>query len=132
MHWEGVKEKHERYNSKYYDEIVKKMLSCGNPEEMGYIEYLCQVCVEDSRIVPMSCKSTFCLRCSKVYVDDWVSQVSKQLHEGVIYRHIVLTMPEELRALSYKKSEELINVWIKRLKLLEYKKYNKAFNNISI
>ncbi len=82
-----------------------------NPEKMGSIEYLCQVCGKDSRIVPMSCKSTFCLRCSKVYVDDWVSQVTKQntkqLHEGVIYRHIVLTMPEGLRPLFYNKREEL-------------------------
>ncbi|MCP5007791.1 MAG: IS91 family transposase, partial [Planctomycetes bacterium] len=46
--------------------------------------------------VSMSCKSTLCLRCGKVYVDNWVSQVSKMLHEGVIYRHIVLTMPENL------------------------------------
>jgi hypothetical protein len=29
-------------------------------------------------------------RCSKVYVDNWVSKV---LHEGVIYRHIILTVP---------------------------------------
>lgn len=55
----------------------------------------------------MSCKSTLCLRCGKVYVDDWVSQVSKMLHEGVIYRHIVLTMPEELRDIFYKYSKEL-------------------------
>ncbi len=27
----------------------------------------------------------------KVYVDHWVSQVSKMLHDGVIYRHSVLT-----------------------------------------
>jgi len=36
--------------------------------------------------VSMSCKSSLCLRCAKVYVDTWVSQVSKVLHEGVIYR----------------------------------------------
>jgi len=37
------------------------------------------------------------LRCAKVYVDTWVSQVSTMLHEGVIYRHIVLTVPAMLR-----------------------------------
>ena len=61
------------------------MLSCGNPEEMGYIEYLCQGCGCGRRLVSMSCKSALCLRCGKVYVDNWVSQVSKMLHEGVIY-----------------------------------------------
>jgi len=41
----------------------------------------------------MRFKSSLCLRCAKVYVDHWVSQVSQMLHEGVIYRHIVLTVP---------------------------------------
>jgi len=36
---------------------------------------------QGSRVVSMSCKSTLCLRCGKVYVDEWVSQVSKMLHE---------------------------------------------------
>jgi hypothetical protein len=45
----------------------------------------------------MSCKSSLCLRCAKVYTDDWVSQVSKVLHEGVIYRHIILTVPALFR-----------------------------------
>lgn len=71
------------------------MLSCGNPEETGYIGYLCMSCGPGSRVVSMSGKSSMCLRCGKVYVDEWVSQVSKMLHEGVIYRHIVLTIPEK-------------------------------------
>lgn len=45
-HWDGFKEKHARYNTKYYDSVVNKMLSCGNPEKMGYIEYLCLECGE--------------------------------------------------------------------------------------
>jgi hypothetical protein len=45
----------------------------------------------------MSGKSSLCLRCAKVYVDHWVSQVSKVLHEGVIYRHIILTVPAMFR-----------------------------------
>ena len=36
-----------------------------------------------------------------MYVDEWVSQVSKMLHEGVIYRHIVLTVREKLRMTFY-------------------------------
>jgi uncharacterized protein (DUF983 family) len=76
---------------------VDKMLGCGNPEKMGYIEYRCPQCGEGKHLVAMSCKSSLCLRCAKVYVDNWVSQVSKMLHEGVIYRHIVLTVPEILR-----------------------------------
>jgi len=65
-------------------------------------------CGQGSRVVAMSCKSSMCLRCGKVYVDEWVSQVSKMLHEGVIYRHIVLTIPEKLRKTFYKHEEELL------------------------
>jgi hypothetical protein len=41
------------------------------------------------------------LRCAKVYVDNWVNQVSKVLHEGVIYRHIILTVPAMFRTTFY-------------------------------
>ena len=65
---------------------------------MGSIEYRCLQCGEGTHRVAMSCKSSLCLRCAKVYVDNWVSQVSQMLHEGVIYRHIVLTVPAILTA----------------------------------
>jgi hypothetical protein len=69
------------------------MLDCGNPEKMGYVEYRCLHCGLGKHLVSMSCTSSLCLRCAKVYVDNWVSQVSKMLHAGVIYRHIILTVP---------------------------------------
>lgn len=105
--WEEFKRLYPKYNKPYYEKLVEKMLSCGNPEEMGYIEYRCLHCGQESRLVSMSCKCSLCLRCGKVYVDDWVSQVSKMLHEGVIYRHIVLTVPEVLRKTFYNHPELL-------------------------
>ena len=69
------------------------MLACGNPHQMGYVEYRCLHCGQGKHLVSMSCKSSLCLRCAKVYVDNWVSQVSHMLHEGVLYRHIILTVP---------------------------------------
>ena len=71
-HWEGFKQRHPEYAKEYYNELVEKMLNCGNPEQMGYIEYRCMSCGQGKRLVSMSCKSTLCLRCGKVYVDDWV------------------------------------------------------------
>jgi len=96
-HWEGFKGLHPRYNQPYYDALVQKMLACGDPDKMGSIEYRCLQCGEGTHRVSMSCKSSLCLRCAKVYVDTWVSQVSKVLHEGVIYRHIILTVPAMFR-----------------------------------
>src|SRR5437867_12384425 len=75
---------------------------------MGYIEYRCLYCGEGAHRVSMSCKSPLCLRCAKVYVDNWVSQVSQVLHEGVIYRHIILTVPAMFRTTFYHNAEVVL------------------------
>ena len=100
-HWDAFQRAHPRYQTPYYDGLVAKMLACGNPEKMGYIEYRCLHCGQGKHLVAMSCKSSLCLRCAKVYVDNWVSQVSQVLHEGVIYRHIILTVPAMFRTTFY-------------------------------
>lgn len=107
-HWQVFKLTHPRYNTRYYDKLVEKMLSCGNPDQMGYIEYRCQHCGQGQHWVSMTCKSSLCLRCAKVYVDDWVSQVSNMLHDGVIYRHIVLTVPDVFRNTFYHHAKPLL------------------------
>jgi putative transposase/transposase-like zinc-binding protein len=89
------------------------MLACGNPDQMGYIEYRCLQCGEGPHRVAMSGKSSLCLRCAKVYVDNWVSQVSQMLHEGVIYRHIVLTVPAMLRPTFYQQAKALLSPFIR-------------------
>jgi hypothetical protein len=96
-HWDGFTHAHPRYRTFYYDSLVAKMLACGNPEQMGYIEYRCLHCGQGKHLVAMSCKSSVCLRCAKVSVDTWGSQVSKVLHEGVLYRHLILTVPAMFR-----------------------------------
>lgn len=77
-HWDEFKQAHPRYQSAYYDGLVAKMLDCGNPDKMGYIEYRCEQCGKGKHLVSMSCKSSLCLRCAKVYVDNWMSQVMSQ------------------------------------------------------
>ena len=112
-HWDGFKRAYPRYDRRYYDGLVHKMLACGDPEQMGYIEYRCLHCGEGTHCVAMSCKSALCLRCAKVYVDTWVSQISQMLHEGVIYRHIVLTVPEMLRKTFYQQSQDVLSPFIR-------------------
>jgi hypothetical protein len=112
-HWDGFTRVHPRYARRYYDGLVDKMLGCGNPDKMGYIEYRCLHCGEGTHRVAMSCKSSLCLRCAKVYVDHWVSQVSRMLHEGVIYRHIVLTVPEMLRTTFYQQSKAVLSPFMR-------------------
>ena len=84
-HWEAFQHAHPRYQTPYYNGLVGKMLACGNPKKIGYMEYRCLYCGQGKHVVAMSCKSSLCLRCAKVAVDNWVSQVSRVLHDGVIY-----------------------------------------------
>jgi len=108
-HWDAFQRAHPRYQTSYYDGLVAKMLACGNPEKMGYVEYRCLQCGQGTHRVAMSCKSSLCLRCAKVHVDNWVSQVSTMLHEGVIYRHIILTVPAMFRTSFYQNASLLLS-----------------------
>jgi predicted SnoaL-like aldol condensation-catalyzing enzyme len=112
-HWEPFQRAHPRYQTAYYDELVTKMLACGNPEKIGYVEYRCLHCGQGKHLVARSCQSSLCLRCAKVYVDNWVSQVSQVLHEGVIYRHIILTVPAMCRTTFYQNAAVVLSAFIR-------------------
>tara|TARA_X000001036_G_C20638230_1_gene790068 strand:+ start:175 stop:1356 length:1182 start_codon:yes stop_codon:yes gene_type:complete len=113
-HWDDFKSQNPTFDDDRHNIAVQKMLGCGD-ENNGYTEYQCTACGGCSRRVAFTCKSGFCLSCGNVYSDKVVSHVSKQLHPGVTYRHIVLTIPEQLRKLFYKnrKSRELYSELMK-------------------
>jgi len=112
-HWEPLQRAHPRYQTPYYDDLVAKMLACGNPEKMGYLAYRCLQCGQGTHVVAMSCKSSLCLRGAKVAVDTWVSQVSRVLHEGVIYRHIILTVPAMFRTTFYQHAADMLSAFMR-------------------
>jgi hypothetical protein len=112
-HWEAFQHAHRRYQTPYYDELVSKMLDCGNPAKMGYVEYRCLHCGQGKHRVAMSCKSSLCLRCAKVHVDNWVSQVSKVLQEGIMYRHIILTVPAMFRTTFYQHAAVVLSAFMR-------------------
>jgi predicted SnoaL-like aldol condensation-catalyzing enzyme len=112
-HWDAFQHAHPRYQTAYYDGLVAKMLGCGNPDKMGYMAYRCLQCGQGKHLVSMSCQSSLCLRCAKVYVDNWVSQVSKVLHEGVISRHIILTVPAMFRTTFYHNAAVLLSALLR-------------------
>lgn len=37
-HWEDFKAAWPRYDTNYYDTVVQKMLDCGDPEKMGFVQ----------------------------------------------------------------------------------------------
>jgi Putative transposase/Transposase zinc-binding domain len=112
-HWEAFQHAHPRYQTPYYHGLVGKMLTCGNPVKIGYMEYRCLHCGQGKHVVALSCKSSLCLRCAKVAVDTWVSQVSRVLHEGVIYRHIILTVPAMFRTTFYQNATVVLRAFIR-------------------
>jgi hypothetical protein len=115
-HWESFKETFSRYRAARYDEVVQKMLGCGDPEN-GYAIYICPHC-GDQKKVPFSCKSCFCLSCAKVYTDRWAARIEAILFPGMAYRHTILTIPDDLRIYFYRNARllsELMRVGIKCL-----------------
>jgi Putative transposase/Transposase zinc-binding domain len=99
-HWGPFQQGHPRYQDRHVQAVIDKMLGCGTPES-GYSTYLCPRCLNEKRVA-FSCKSSFCLSCCKVYVDEWVAHIGRTLYEGVAYRHVVLTMPEALHLEFYR------------------------------
>src|SRR2546430_6424544 len=73
-HWGPFQQAHPHDQTAYYDSLVAKRLACGNPEKIGSIEYRCLPCGQGKHLVAMRCKSSVCLRCANVSVDNWVSQ----------------------------------------------------------
>ena len=70
-HWEAFRQTQPRYQTAYYADLVATMLACGNPKQMGSVDYRCLQCGQGHHVVSMRCKSSLCLRCAKVYADNW-------------------------------------------------------------
>jgi hypothetical protein len=112
-HWKALQHAHPRSQTPYYDGLVAKMLACGQPDKRGYVEYRCLQCGEGTHVVALSCQSSLCLRCAKVYVDHWGSQVSQVLHAGVISRHIILTVPAMCRRTFYQHAAVVLSAFMR-------------------
>ena len=107
--WEDFKQKYPRYEE--VDEVVQKMLGCGD-QANGYSVYMCPECHEQHRVA-FSCKSSFCLSCARAYGEQWAEKVKGMLHPGVMYRQLILTVPEGMRTLIYQHPEKLLDGMMK-------------------
>lgn len=76
------------------------MLSCRDPEKIGFSQYQCPNHPNHTVKVPHSCKSRFCNTCGKIQTDAWISNCH-QILPNIEYRHLTLTIPKELRGLFY-------------------------------
>jgi len=75
-------------------------MTCRDPDQMGFIQYACPIHPEHMVRVPCSCKSRFCNTCGKIATDQWISDCN-QILPNIEYRHLTLTIPQELRNLLF-------------------------------
>jgi len=90
------------YSSIHWDSIVEnvgKMLNCRNPLG-GYAEYICPCCFKKKKVA-FTCKCRFCTSCGKRYIEEWVEKTVNNIFD-VPHRHIVFTIPKELREIIFK------------------------------
>jgi len=92
-HWEQFKLFHPDLVNEDIEVNVQKMMNCGLFSG-GYAKYACS-CGYVKKVA-FSCKSRFCLRCSKVYVDKWIAKMKQTIFAKVEHRHIILTVPGSL------------------------------------
>jgi hypothetical protein len=102
--WKAAKQSlSRRYEASHWEGIVstvEKMLGCRDPAN-GFAEYICSKCGRRKKVA-FTCKSRFCTSCGKRYVDEWVRRTVAEVID-VAHRHIVFTIPEELRETIFKR-----------------------------
>ncbi len=86
---------------------VSRMLAC-RTAKLGLHLLLCKQC-GTVKVIPHSCKSVFCSSCGKVRTDKWCQELLSEMLD-VPYRHLVFTLPWELRLLIQDNREVLLNV----------------------
>jgi hypothetical protein len=81
---------------------VWKVISCREPDGLGYSTFACPTHPSEIRHVPRTCKSRFCSICAKIQIDKWVTDMN-QLFPNCSYFHITFTVPEQFRTLLFEK-----------------------------
>ena len=110
-HFDGFWQLHStRFPESYREDIketVLKTIRCGS-SDVGYARYECLGCEGNPPpvIVCFTCKSRFCNKCGKKYTDDW-STKQQDLIFNVPHRHMVFTIPEELRNIFFHDRKKL-------------------------
>lgn len=110
-HFDGFRQFHQNLFPAAYrkdiEETVLKAMRCGS-SDLGHIRYECLGCPWETKpvFIYFSCKSRFCNKCGKKYTDEW-SKKQQDLIFNVLHRHMVFTIPEELRQVFFQDRKKL-------------------------
>jgi len=77
--WDAFRHAHPRSQASYYDGLVAKMLGCGNPDKMGYVEYRCLHCGQGKHLVAMSCKASLRVEHETVAVERFIGRMVQHM-----------------------------------------------------
>lgn len=130
-HFAGFWEFHSgRFPESYRNDIketVEKTICCGTTD-LGYARYECLGCEGNPlpKFVCFTCKSRFCHSCGKKYTDDW-SDKQQEMIFNVTHRHMVFTIPQELRNVFFNDRKKLNELSKQVAEVFQYhnKKKNK-------
>ena len=86
---------------------VSRMLACRTPK-LGLQLFSCEQCGA-VKVIAHSCKSVVCSSCGKVRTDQWCRELLSDMLD-VPYRHLVFTIPWELRLLIQDNRDVLLDV----------------------
>lgn len=86
---------------------VRQMLACRTPK-LGTTLYRCPGC-DTVRVVPHSCHSVACPSCGAVRTDAWCAELLSDILD-VGYRHLVFTLPWQLRLPIFDNRKRLLDV----------------------
>lgn len=106
-HWDSFLSKHKDSIPDYVVSAVNKMLSCRDPNKLGYHKYSCPAHPEEFIVVPHSCKGRFCNSCGKILTDKWVNKINSDF-PPTPFHHMCFTIPDSLREL-FNKYRFLLN-----------------------
>ena len=96
-HWDSCQRVPPRSQTSYDNGLVAQMRACGNPDTRGYSADRCLPGGQGKPLVAMRGTASCGRRCATVSVDTWGNQGRKARHEGVSYRHLILTVPAMVR-----------------------------------
>lgn len=89
------------------EETVLKAMKCGSGD-LGYSKYECLGCEGNPKpvFIGFTCKSRFCHKCGKKYTDEWAEK-QQEMILNVPHRHMVFTVPLELRSVFFEDRHKL-------------------------
>lgn len=109
-HWEDYKIKFaNRKRRPIIDKVINNFLLCKS-FKLGYSLYECPNCHKE-KIVPHTCKTRFCSSCGNKYNEDRALSIKSKLFRWS-HRHVVFTIPEELRGY-FRNNRKLLNLLFK-------------------